>query len=154
MKRVMNLLLVAAIVWGARGAAAEVNRVGTFDRVSIVVAYYRSSLWDDAVRKMHVELAKAKKAKDMERTRELTSLEKSSRVWAHNQLEKGESIRNVLEALKPAVEKVKKDDNLSDIVVAPAADSKAETVDVTEKLLTWLKADDDTRKVIADYKKK
>jgi len=154
MKRLTTILLAVAIALGARCSGAEENRIGTFDRVSIVVAYYRSSLWDETVRKQRLAQAKAKKANDIEKMREMTAWEKKSRLWAHEQVEKGAPIKNVLEALKPAFETIKKDVKVSDVVVSPAADTKAEAVDVTDKLLEWLKADDDTRKVIAEYKKK
>lgn len=154
MKRTTTSLLAIFIVLGARGQAPKQNRIGTFDRPSVVVAYYRSALWDATVRNQRIALAKAKKGSDAAQLRALTATEKKSRMLPHNQLENGAPITNILEALKPAFDEIEKQEHLSDIVQAPASDPKAKTVDVTAKLLDWLKADDETRKVIEQYKAK
>ena len=140
----------------AAGVAAQEqtasNKVGTFDKTAIVLAYYRSELWAATLSAKRAEHNQAVKAGDTARAKELEQWGGTSQELAHQQLWGKAPIDNIVEALQPAFVEVKRTAGVDQIVVAPY-DGKAATVDVTNALLDWLKTDETTRKMIVDMQK-
>ena len=62
---ILTALLAASAVYGQPG------RVGAFDAPSIVVAYYRSPMWAEALRSQKARLDEAKRVNDTRKVQEL-----------------------------------------------------------------------------------
>jgi hypothetical protein len=123
--------------------------VGTFHKASIVVAFYRSPLWAETLKVKMAEMATAKTAKDTKKVQELNAWGKAQQETAHQQLAGEAPISNILEALAPGLPEVAKKARVAMIVAdLPYADSSVQSVDVTEVLLDWLKADQRTRTIV------
>lgn len=152
MKRFCFLAL--ALLFASIPALAQSTRVGTFDQTSIVVAYYRSSLWSDTLKAKKAEFAEAQKAGDTAKANALQAWGDQSQELAHQQLEGKAPITNILDALKPAFEKIEKSAHVSSVVPFSSAINKADSVDVTGSLLDWLLADAKTRELINQLPKK
>jgi len=148
MKRSTATLLALALVFGAKGAAAQGARMGTFDRRAIVVAYYGSPQWAEVLRQKRVELEAARQANDQKKVDELNKWGGESQELAEKQVFNGAPIDNILEAFAPAIGDLCKSEHLSTVVPAPAPDGASQTVDVTAQLLDWLKASHKTRDTI------
>ncbi|MGO9339518.1 MAG: hypothetical protein ACLPY1_18620 [Terracidiphilus sp.] len=157
----MNRIAVAtAVVFAAlpivAGAQAPValatppGVTGTFDRTSIVLAYYRSPLWNAILADRRFELETVKAAKDEARAKELEKYGSESQVMAMQQLAGKAPIDNIVAVLRPEFKELTTRMKLSSVVEASAADPKAATVDVTSLLMDWLKASAETRKMAAD----
>jgi hypothetical protein len=132
-------------------ASAQNPRIGTFDRSSIVVAYYRSPQWAEILNAKLADLKQAKAANDTKRVQELERWGSGHQDTAHRQLAGEAPIDNILEALKPAFSEIERKAQVSSVVSSDShVDSKAVTVDVTELLLDWLKADERTRAIVKD----
>jgi hypothetical protein len=139
--------LIAALA--VAQASAQTVRVGTFHQASIVVAFYRSPLWAETLKAKTAEMAAAKAANDTKKVQELNAWGKAQQETAHQQLAGEAPITNILEALAPALPEIAKKARVAMIVAElPYADSSVETVDVTEMLLDWLKADERTRTIV------
>ena len=135
------------VVTGMTGRSfAQATAVGTFDRQAIVVAYYRSPQWAAMLEQKQAQLRLAKQSNDSDLVRELSAWGEQSQELAHKQLTGEAPISNVLDALRPAFQEIQRSMGLRDIVLCP--DAKAQTVDLTAQLLDWLKADENTRKLI------
>ena len=134
-------------------AISQESRIGSFDKQSIVLGYYRSGMWAETLMAKRTELAEAKQNNDQAKIKELNGWGAASQDLAMKQLMGDAPIDNILVALKPAFEEIEKTDNLSKVVPA-SSDLKGPSVDVTGRLLDWLKADETTRKMILDLKKK
>ncbi|MGO9937579.1 MAG: hypothetical protein ACLPH3_07890 [Terracidiphilus sp.] len=154
MKRMFVLVTAVLLTLISTRIPAQENRVGTFNRQAIVLAYYRSPLWAATLKQKRSELGEAKRADDTNKVEELDAWFGKAQEMAHGQLWGNADIGNVLEALQPAFAEIEKSDHVSSVVVAPAHDAPARSVDVTERLLDWLKADETTRKMIRDLNQK
>ncbi|MGD0630160.1 MAG: hypothetical protein ABR987_12440 [Terracidiphilus sp.] len=124
--------------------------IGTFDRTSIVLAYYRSPLWSAILADRRFELETVKAAKDEARVKELEKYGGESQDLAMKQLAGKAPIDNIVVVLRPEFKELTTRMKLSGVVEASAANPKAATVDVTAQLLDWLNAGAETRKMAAD----
>ncbi len=130
--------------------ATPAGVTGTFDRTSIVLAYYRSPLWSAILADRRFELETVKAAKDEARAKELEKYGGESQDLAMKQLAGKAPIDNIVAVLRPEFKELTTRMKLSGVVEASAADPKAATVDVTSLLMDWLKASAETRKMAAD----
>jgi len=143
--------LIAALA--VAQAPAQTVRVGTFHKASIVVAFYRSPLWAESLKAKMAEMAVAKAANDTKKVQELDAWGNAHQETAHQQLAGEAPITNILEALAPGLPEIAKKARVAMIVAdLPYADSSVETVDVTDMLLDWLKADERTRTIVRGLK--
>jgi hypothetical protein len=143
--------LIAAL--GTAQMAAQTIRVGTFHKQAIVVAFYRSPSWSDTLKQKMAELAAAKKAGDTTKAKELEAWGAAQQELAHRQLAGEAPISNILEALTPAFPAIAQKAEVAIIAPdLPYASAAVQTVDVTDLLLDWLKADDATRKIVRDLR--
>jgi hypothetical protein len=124
--------------------------VGTFDRSSIVLAYYRSPIWSAILADRRFELKTVKAANDTARAKELEEYGEESQELAMRQLAGKAPIDNILAVLQPKFTELSGKMKLSSIVESPAPGSKAATIDVTSLLMDSLKATSETRKMAAD----
>jgi hypothetical protein len=131
--------------------SSQTVRVGTFDKPSVVVAYYRSPLWADMLKSQRAALQAAKQANDSQKVKELQEWGGKSQELAHQQLAGKAPITNILEALSPAFPDIARQAQVEKIVAEP--DKSAQTVDVTDLILDYLKADEATRKIVAGLRK-
>ena len=143
--------LIAALA--VAQAPAQTVRVGTFHKASIVVAFYRSPLWAENLKAKTAEMAAAKAANDTRKVQELEKWGSAGQETAHQQLAGEAPIANILEALAPAWPEIAKKARVAMIVAdLPYADSSVQSIDVTEMLLDWLKADERTRTIVQGLK--
>ena len=149
-KLTMKHLLLAFVTTAlaVTGTHCIAQQVGTFNRPAIVVAYYRSALWTADIQKHEAELAQAKKAKDKAKVKELTAWGEKSQEIARDQLTGKAPIDNILTALQPGFDEIRKATSVARVEPSPAADAGPGTLDVTSRLLDWLKADATTRRLI------
>src|ERR1039458_10652571 len=94
-------VLAATVVVTAGLGSAQTIRVGTFHKPSVVVAFYRSPLWADALKAKQTELAAARKANDAPKVQELEGWGNARQQLAQRQLAGEAPIDNILEALAP-----------------------------------------------------
>ncbi len=124
--------------------------VGTFDRSTIALAYYRSPLWDAILADRRFELKAVKAGNDTARAKELEKYGGESQELAEKQVFGKAPIDNILAVLQPEFKELSGRLKLAGIVDAGSADPKAATVDVTSLLLDWLKASSETRKMAVE----
>jgi len=148
MRRISTSFFALILVFLASSAIAQSNRVGTFDRQSIVVAYYRSPQWAATLKEKQAELQAAKQANDQQKVHELEGWGGEVQELASDQLAGTAPIDSIIDALQPAFTEIRKSAKVTNIVPCPCADITALKVDVTPQLLDWLKADANTRKII------
>jgi hypothetical protein len=148
-----RFLIALVVLFSSLLAQSQTPKpIGTFDRRSIVIAFYRSPSWNATVTEKKQSLEKARKAGDEAKIRELESWGATSQNLAHEQLAGNAAITNILEALKPSFTALEKSLGLSDVIPA-AGNPKQPSVDVTGQLLDWLKADQITRELIQKMQK-
>jgi hypothetical protein len=154
MKLIWNLIAVGTIATLATAQTpAQPVRVGTFHTQSVVVAFYRSPIWAERLKEKKAESEAAKKANDTKKLQELNEWGGASQELAHRQVAGDAPIANIIEALAPAFPEIAKKAQVSIIVQdLPYADSSVETVDVTDQLLDWLKADEAVRKIVRELR--
>jgi len=142
----------AAVPASPAGGAAVVGVpvVGTFDRSSIVLAYYRSPLWEAILADRRFELNTVKAANDSARAKELEKYGAESQDLAMQQLLGKAPIDNILAVLQPEFKDLINRLKLSGVVDPSTVDPQASSVDVTPLLLDWLKATSETRKMAAE----
>jgi hypothetical protein len=128
-------------------AAPSIPVVGTFDKSSIVLAFYRSPLWAAILADRRFELNAVKAANDTARAKELEKYGAESQDLAMQQLVGKAPIGNILAVLQPEFKELSNRMKLSAMVDSSAADPKAATVDVTSLLMDWLRASSETRKM-------
>jgi hypothetical protein len=134
----------------APGDSLSIPVVGRFDRTSIVLAYYRSPIWNAILADRRYELKTVKAANDKAKAKELEKCGGESQELAMQQLAGKAPIDNILAVLQPEFTELSGKMKLSSIVEAPAPGSKAATVDVTSLLMDWLKASSETRKMAVE----
>ena len=145
------IVLIAALA--VAPAPAQTVRVGTFHKASIVVAFYRSPLWAESLKAKMAAKAAAKAANDTKKVQELDAWGNARQETAHQQLAGEAPITNILEALAPAWPEIAKKARVAMIVAdLPYADSSVQSIDVTEMLLDWLRADERTRSIVRGLK--
>lgn len=150
MKLFLNLA-VAALV--STAAMAQTVRVGTFHKPSIVTAYYRSQMWADTLKSKLAEMQVARNTNDTKKAAELDGWGEAHQELAHRQLAGDAPIANILEALSPGLAEIAQKARVVMVVgELPYADATVETVDVTDLLLDWLKADERTRAIVRDLR--
>jgi hypothetical protein len=137
-----------APVPGAPAKCAAV--VGVFDRSSIVLAYYRSPLWEAILADRRFELNTVEAANDSARAKELEKYGAESQDLAMQQLLGKAPIDNILAVLQPEFKDLINRLKLSGVVDPSTVDPQASSVDVTPLLLDWLKATSETRKMAAE----
>jgi hypothetical protein len=152
---IATAVFLAALPFAARAQApaaitTAAGVTGTFDRTSIVLAYYRSPLWNAILADRRFELETVKAAKDDARARELEKYGGESQELAMKQLAGKAPIDNIVAVLRPEFKELSSRMKLTGVVESSAADPKAATVDVTSLLMDWLKASAETRKMAAD----
>ena len=150
MNPISKIAMVCIAVCGV-GASAQ-TRVGTFDRQSIVVAYYRSPMWAAELKAKKAEHDAAVQAGDDKKAEELARWGGEHQQLAHRQLAGEAPITNIVEALQPALTEISKSANVERIVAEAPAGGNVEIVDVTDRILDWLKADEQTRKIIQELR--
>jgi hypothetical protein len=135
----------------AKGVAVVgVPVVGTYDRSSIALAYYRSPLWDAILADRRFELKTVKAANDTARAKELEKYGVESQDLAMQQVFGKSPIDNILAVLQPEFKELTARLKLSGVVDSSMADPRAPSVDVTPLLMDWLKATAETRKLAAE----
>jgi hypothetical protein len=146
MKRILRMGLVAVLVVAAQGRVAQSAKVGTFDRTSIVVAFYGSPMWSAKLNAAQAEQDKAKAAGDQKKVAELNKWGKEQQELAHRQLAGNAPIDNILVTMKPMFAAVEAQAHVTAIVPEGAmANKKMATVDVTDLLMDQLQASAKTR---------
>jgi hypothetical protein len=121
----------------------------------VVVAFYRSPLWADATKAKVAELDAARKANDAGKVQDLETWGSTHQELAHRQLSGDAPITNILEALSPGLPEIARRAGVKLIAPdLPFADATIETVDVTDLLLDYLKADANTRSIVRDLRKR
>jgi hypothetical protein len=133
-------------------AQKQTAKVGCFDKTAVVVAFYRSPLWAETLRGKKEEQRRAKEANDTAKLKELEEWGGTQQELAHKQLAGEAPITNIVAALQPAFVEIERATKVSQVVPAPYG-GKEESVDVTDALLDWLKADERTRQVIRNARK-
>jgi hypothetical protein len=154
MTRSIAILFYLASSFALLDSHAQELRIGAFDRAAIVIAYYRSPQWSAMLKQKQVEMEEARRANDTAKIKELNAWGAQAQELAHNQIAGRAGIANILDTLEPAFEEIEQSESLSSIVPAASQESKAQAVDVTDRLLEWLKADDATRKAIQDFEQR
>jgi hypothetical protein len=94
MRRHSTLLLV--LVFAVQSAISQSNRVGTFNRQAVVVAYYRSPQWAATLKEKQQELAEAKRANDHVKIQQLNAWGEQAQELAHEQLAGEAPITNIM----------------------------------------------------------
>jgi hypothetical protein len=152
----MKLFSILADLAVAAGlASAQTMRVGTFHKPSVVVAFYRSPLWADALKAKLAELDAARKANDAGKVQDLETWGAAHQELAHRQLSGEAPITNILEALSPGLPEIARRAGVKLIAPdLPFADATVQTVDVTDLLLAYLKADARTLSIVRDLRKR
>jgi hypothetical protein len=136
----------------AKPAVAQAGKVGTFDKISIIIAYYHSPQWQAMLQQKQDQKDAAVKAHNTAKAKELEAWGVNRQELAMQQVLGAAPIDNILEALQPAFNAIEKKLNLTSVVEFPAMSAEAGTVDVTAQLMDWLKADDKTRRLAADMR--
>ena len=148
-------VLAAAIAVTAGLASAQTIRVGTFHQPSVVVAFYRSPLWADVNKAKLAEMDAAKKANDASKVQELEAWGNTHQDLAHRQLAGEAPITNILEALSPGLPEIARRAGVKLIAPdLPFADPTVQTVDITDLLMDYLKADAHTLEIVRDLRKR
>ncbi|MGA2438233.1 MAG: hypothetical protein ABSF57_06940 [Acidobacteriaceae bacterium] len=154
MKRIIRMGLIAVLVVTAQCGMAQTVKVGTFDKTSIVVAFYRSPMWSAKINAALAEREKARAAGDQKRVDELSKWGQDQQELAHKQLAGEAPIDNILEMMKPMFAAVAAQAHVASIVPeVSGADKTAATVDVTDLLLDQLQADAKTRQIVDELRK-
>lgn len=162
------LLVVTALVLAVGISAAQTAlpaeptqprarvRVGTFDPMPVVVAFYRSDLSAEHMRTLHAAHAEAKAAGDTKEVQRLEAEGAALQELAHKQLEGKAGIENILERLRPRLDGVLAASDIDLIVEARIVHARpdVQTVDITDAMLRALKADEQTLRVIEELKAK
>ena len=149
-------LVVAAIITATAVPCltAQTVKVGTFNRTSLIVAFYSSPQWADVLKQKEIERQEAMKANDQEKVKEIEHWGGSAQEMAERQLAGATSIQNIVDLMRPIFPDIAAKAHVSMIVTGLAyADATVERVDVTDLLLDSLKASPRTRKELEEMRK-
>lgn len=152
MKQLSILAATLAVTAGLAGA--QNIRAGVFDKQSVVVAFYRSPQWAAAIQAKASEVEAAKRSNDTAKEHELETWGGTHQELAHRQLAGEAPIDNILEALAPGLPEIARSAGVN--LIAPDlafADPAVQTIDVTDLLLAYLKADSRTLSIVHDLRK-
>ena len=146
MKRILRMGLVAVLVVAAQCGMAQTVKVGTFDRTSIVLAFYGSPMWSAKLNAAQAEKDKAKAAGDQKKVAELNKWGQNQQKLAHKQMMGNTPIDNILETMKPMFAAVEAQAHVTTIMPEGSGTNKTvATVDVTDQLMNQLQASAKTR---------
>lgn len=148
MKRNLTLVIGYVILLGTVSAWTQTEKIGTFDKRSIVVAFYGSPVWKATLKAKSAEMDDARRNQDRAKVKALEKWGRDSQELAHRQVEGAAPIDNILLALAPVFRELEQTEHFAKIVPAPCEDKKAQTADVTDRLLEWLQTDERTWKII------
>jgi hypothetical protein len=140
------LLAVMPLTARAQSPSAA-GPVGTFDRTSVIVAYYHSPQWAAILADRMYERNAAQTAGDTAKVKDLDQWGQDRQSLALRQLAGKAGIENILAVMQPELRSLSSELKLTAVLEAPAPGSTA--VDVTPQLLDWLHASGETRKVAA-----
>ena len=146
----MKLIWVALI---ACLLSAQTVRVGTFDKPSVVVAYYRSPNLGRDAESQRAELQAARQANDSRKVQKLEEWGGKSQELAHRQLAGRLPLPIFWKRLEPAFPEIARKAQVTRVAADIPADGSVQAVDVTDLILDWLKADEATRKIVHDLRK-
>jgi hypothetical protein len=142
------LIVLAALVCAVAGRA-QTAKVGTFDKASVVVAFYNSPYWSAKINAALAEREKAQAVGDEKKVAELSKWGQDQQELAHRQLAGEAPIDNIMEMLRPALPGIAAKAHVAMIVSeVPWADSSVTIVDVTDLLLDELQASAKTRRTV------
>lgn len=147
-------ILAATVAATACLAAAQPIRAGVFDKQSVVVAFYRSPQWAEVNKTKVAEMDAARKASDVAKVKDLETWGSAHQELAHRQLAGEAPIDNILAVLAPGLPEIARRAGVN--LIAPDlafADPAVQTVDVTDLLLGYLKADSRTLSIVHDLQK-
>lgn len=147
-------ILAAAIALTAGLARAQTIRAGVFDKQSVVVAFYRSPQWAEVTKAKVAELDAAKRVNDVARVQALQAWGAAHQELSHRQLAGEAPIANIMAALANGLPEIARRSGVN--LIAPDlafADPAVQTVDVTDLLLTYLKADSRTLSIVLNLQK-
>ncbi len=149
---------VRALAGGAQPEpkAGAARRAGTFDSRAVAVAYYRSEAFRREIQGLKAEFEKAKAAGDEKRMKELDARGSASQDLAHKQSFGTWPIDNVLAAVKGRLPDVARDAAVGLLVSKWSVaylDPAADTVDVTDSLVSLFAPDETTLKIVAEVRK-
>jgi hypothetical protein len=95
----------------------------------------------------------AKKANDTKKVQEMEQWGKGHQELAHQQLAGEAPLTNILEMMTPGFAEIAQKAQVGLIVPDVLyANAGVQTVDVTEQMLDWLKADETTRKIVLEVR--
>ncbi len=144
-----------SILFAATSLCGQVVRIGTFDRQSVVVAWYNSSQWNGMIKAKKAERDRASRSGDAKKAKELEGWGQDSQELAHKQLTGEAGIANITEALKPVLAEIARIQGLSVITADAAwAEQKVQTVDVTDAIVDGLKLDERKREMVRSLREK
>lgn len=157
MRRIAIAFLLSCSVTFTGMAQAPTNQsptnkaasVGTYDRLSIVIAYYNSPQWKATLEEKRQEKDAATKANDTAKLAQLDAWGQTQQDLAIRQMAGKAPLDNILQTLEPAFKLIEGKLKLSSIVVSPPPRGSGPAVDVTPELLDWLHVDAQTRQWIA-----
>ena len=152
MKQLSTLAAALAVTAGLAGA--QTIRAGVFDKQSVVVAFYRSPQWAEVNKAKAAERDAARKANNAAKVKDLEAWGATHQELAHRQLAGEAPIGDILEVLAPGLPEIARRAGVN--LIAPDlafADPTVQTVDVTDLLLAYLKADSRTLSIVHDLRK-
>ena len=152
MKQLSTLAAALAVTAGLAGA--QTIRAGVFDKQSVVVAFYRSPQWAEVNKAKAAERDAARKANNAAKVKDLEAWGATHQELAHRQLAGEAPIGDILEVLAPGLPEIARRAGVN--LIAPDlafADPTVQTVDVTDLLLAYLKADSRTLSIVHDLQK-
>jgi hypothetical protein len=147
MKRILWLGLAALIgVFTVQVGVTQTAVVGTFDRTSIVLAFYGSPMWSAKLKDARAEREKATAAGDQKKVDQLSKWGQNQQKLAHKQMMGNTPIDNIMEMMKPMFAAVEAQAHVTMIVPEGSGTNKTvATVDVTDQLMDQLQASAKTR---------
>jgi hypothetical protein len=114
-------------------------RVGTFERVELLKAFYGSVHWDNILKAKQAERAAAEEKGDLDRVKELEEWGESAQELAHRQLAGEAHLTNILEYLDGHLPMVAVEANVRMIIEKPLYhDGTMVLVDVTPMMVRQL----------------
>jgi len=128
------------------------ERLGVFDRSSIVLAYCRSTLWMSQVRAKRERMEAARRAGDRRTASELDPWGREARRLADRQLAGRAPIDNLLLALQARLAGIASRAGVTHVVLKTPPG--VETVDVTPLPLDVMRADAATREMVEKLRRR
>lgn len=149
-------ILLRAVPGGAQESAPANVRIGTFDSRAVALAYRNSDAHRESMKKMHQELARAKKANDEQKVKQLMLLGPSRQHLAHQQVFSNGSIIDIVPQFQRELAKIAAERRLLIIVSKwelPYRGDSVETVDVTSDIVALFHPTEQTKKWLEGLEK-